>query len=170
MNSNRLKNFLAKPLRPIADKVSLYIDKPTRVTKGGLNFHKSNRAKEGLYHGKDVLFGHSISHSHTRSKRMWKPNVQSKRMWSEALEDWVRFNMTSKAIKAADNVGGIDNYIVSLDNDAVKNSNYVTKMRGLIGSKMYHQGLLHNSIIKHLGYDKNPPPLVTADTSTETAK
>ena len=47
MNSNRLKNFLAKPLRPIADKVSLYIDKPTRVTKGGLNFHKSNRAKEG---------------------------------------------------------------------------------------------------------------------------
>jgi hypothetical protein len=47
MNKNRLKNFLTTPLRPIAEKTPIFIKKPTRVTKGGLNFHQSNRAKEG---------------------------------------------------------------------------------------------------------------------------
>lgn len=107
------------------------------------------------------MFGHSISHSHTRSKRIWGPNVHKKRVWSDALEDWVKFNMTTKAMKAADNVGGIDNYILTLDNKAVSESNYITKVRGMIGSRLYHRGLLANSIIKHLGYDKVPPPLVT---------
>lgn len=114
----------------------------------------------GLYHGKDVQFGHSISHSHTRSKRRWEPNVQNKRVWSEALDDWVRFKITTKALKEADNMGGIDNYIMSLDNAAVEKSNYITKMRGLIGSRMYHQGLLPALTIKRLGYDKVPPALV----------
>jgi ribosomal protein L28 len=88
--------------------------------------------------------------------------VQNKRVWSDALEDWVSFKITTTAMKSADNVGGIDNYILTLDNDAVKASNYITKIRGLIGSRLYHQGLLSNSIIKHLGYDKIPPALPAA--------
>lgn len=109
------------------------------------------------------MFGHSISHSHTRSKRMWGPNVHDKKVWSEALEQWISFKMTTAAMKAADNVGGIDNYILSLDNGLAEQSNYITKMRGLIGSRLYHRGLLSNSIIKHLGYDKTPPPVPGTD-------
>jgi ribosomal protein L28 len=109
------------------------------------------------------MFGHSISHSHTRSKRQWGPNVQDKRVWSDALDDWVSFKMTTAAMKASDNVGGIDNYIMSLENSAVERSNYLIKIRGLIGSRLYHRGLLHNSIIKHLGYDKVPPPLPVSE-------
>ena len=105
------------------------------------------------------MFGHSISHSHTRSKRRWEPNVQNKRIWSEALDDFVQFKMTTKAMKEADNVGGIDNYILSLDNNAVAESNYITKVRDQIASRLYHRGLLEDRVIKRLGYDKIPPLL-----------
>ena len=47
MNTNKFRYFLKVPLRPLPDGPAMFIDKPTRVTKGGLNFHKSNRAKEG---------------------------------------------------------------------------------------------------------------------------
>jgi len=112
----------------------------------------------GLYHGKDVQFGHSISHSHTKSKRKWKPNVQNKRVWSDALSDWVRFKITTTALRAVDNVGGIDNYILSLDEKLVQDSNYITKMRNLIASTLFHKGLLNPFIASRLGYNRKNPP------------
>mmetsp|Transcript_3014 Transcript_3014/g.5132 ORF Transcript_3014/g.5132 Transcript_3014/m.5132 type:complete len:171 (+) Transcript_3014:70-582(+) len=157
MNGSRLKHFLKTPLRPVSEGPPMFVNKPSKVTKGGLNYHKSNRAKEGLYHGKDVQFGHSISHSHTRSKKKWMPNVQNKRVFSYALDDWVRFKMTTRALKEIDNVGGIDNYILSLDEKSVSESNYITKMRNVIASSLYHQGLLDERITRRLGYDKTPP-------------
>lgn len=111
----------------------------------------------GLYHGKDIRFGHSISHSHTRTKRSWHPNVQNKRVWSDALDDWVRFKITTRALKEVDNVGGIDNYILSLDERSVADSNYITKVRKMIAGTLFHQGLLAEKAIKRLGYDKTPP-------------
>lgn len=112
----------------------------------------------GLYHGKDVQFGHSISHSHTKSKRKWKPNVQNKRVWSDALSDWVRFKITTTALRAVDNVGGIDNYILSLDEKLVQDSNYITKVRNLIASTLFHKGLLNPFIASRLGYNRKIPP------------
>ncbi len=85
--------------------------------------------------------------------------MQNKRIWSEALDDFVQFKMTTRAMKEADNVGGIDNYILSLDNNAVAESNYITKVREQIASRLYHRGLLEDRVIKRLGYDKFPPVL-----------
>lgn len=73
------------------------------------------------------------------------------------MDDWVRFKVTTRALKEIDNVGGIDNYILSLGERQVQDSNYITKIRNLIGTTLFHQGLLCNSIIKRLGYHKNPP-------------
>jgi len=42
-----LKNFLKVPLRPIFDGPAVFIKKPTATTKYGVNYHKSNKAKEG---------------------------------------------------------------------------------------------------------------------------
>jgi ribosomal protein L28 len=44
-----------------------------------------------------------------------------------------RFKMTAAALKAIDTYGGIDNYILQLDNKSVADSNYITKMRNIIG-------------------------------------
>ena len=113
----------------------------------------------GLYHGKDVRFGHSISHSHTRSKRRWYPNVIKKRVWSDALNDWIRFNMTTTALKQIDYYGGIDNYLLSLNEVSIKDSRYVTNARDRVASILYHQGSLAPMIIRRLGYHKLPPLL-----------
>lgn len=92
---------------------------------------------------------------HTRRK--WKPNVLNKRVWSDALDDWVRFKMTARALRAIDYQGGIDNYIMRLDEKSVGDSNYITKMRGLIGAKLFEKGELSDVQIKKMGYHKIPP-------------
>jgi large subunit ribosomal protein L28 len=132
---------------------------PPRTTGHSANTHRSNRAKEGLFHGKDIRSGHTISFSHKRSKRKFRPNVQNKRLWSDALNDWVRFKITTVAIRSVDHYGGIDNYLLNLDERLVKDSNYVTKMRRLISAALYHQGKLAPKFAQYLGYSKTPPPI-----------
>ena len=73
----------------------------------------------GLYHGKDIRSGNSISFSKKHTKRKWYPNVINKRVWSESLNDWVRFKMTTTALRGIDTEGGIDNYLMNLDDRSV---------------------------------------------------
>ena len=103
------------------------------------------------------MFGHSISHSHKKSKRKWEPNVINKRVWSEALDDWVRFKMTTAALKAIDNIGGIDNYMLALDEVSVTDSKHNSRVRDLIASTLFYQGKLAQKFIKQFKYDKIPP-------------
>lgn len=134
----------------------------TKTPGYGKNMHRSNRAKEGLFHGKDVQFGNSISHSVKHTKRRWNPNVQNKRVWSDALGGWVRFKMTTKAMRAIDDCGGIDQYILQLDDRLVDDSNYITKIRTLIANRLFHQGELSEQFIRKLKYHKldgGPPKL-----------
>mmetsp|Transcript_26305 Transcript_26305/g.26559 ORF Transcript_26305/g.26559 Transcript_26305/m.26559 type:complete len:173 (+) Transcript_26305:133-651(+) len=152
------------PVRAL-DSALKFVKKLTRTTGKGYNVHQSNRAKKGLYHGADIMFGHSISHSHVRSKRRWYPNVLNKRVWSEALDNWIRFKMTAKALRAIDDVGGIDNYLLQLDERSVQKSNYVTKMRGLVGAALYHKGQLNHYQLKKLNYIKSPPSLAINEKS-----
>jgi large subunit ribosomal protein L28 len=136
-----------------------FVRKPTRVTGYGVNQHRSNRAKNGLYHGKDVQFGNNVSHSIRKTRRRWYPNVINKRVWSESLDEWIRFKMTTRALKEIDKIGGVDNYLVGLDEKSVQESNYITKMRNRVAAAMFHQDqtLLHPQFIKRLGYHKQPP-------------
>lgn len=80
------------------------------------------------------------------------------------MNEWVRFKITTTALKAVDHSGGVDNYILALDEKLVSDSNYITKIRGLICTSLYHKGELTPKLIKKLGYDKNPPvaPVVAA--------
>jgi large subunit ribosomal protein L28 len=105
------RQVLPVAVPPVLIPARGFILRPKRSTKKGLNVHKSNKAKTGLYHGKDVRSGHSISHSHHKTKRQWHPNVIRKRVWSETLDTWIRFRMTTTALKEIDALGGIDNYL-----------------------------------------------------------
>jgi ribosomal protein L28 len=84
--------------------------------------------------------------------------VHQKHFWSYALDDFVRFKVTTAAIKAIDQYGGIDNYLLNLDEKLVSDSNYVTKYRNLIAATLFHKGELPPKYAKYLGYDKVPPP------------
>ena len=72
----------------------------------------SNRAKRGLYHERDVRFGNNISFAENKTRRKWKPNAQTKRLWSRILQCWLRFKLTTRALKCIEKVGGIDEYIL----------------------------------------------------------
>lgn len=76
------------------------------------------------------------------------------------MNDWIRFKMTARALRNIDQDGGIDNYILNLDDKSVSDSNYITKMRSLIAATLFHKGLLSDKYIKKLKYDKIPPPTV----------
>lgn len=58
-------------------------------------------------------FGHSISHSHRRTKRRFDPNIQKKRYWVPSLGRHVTLNLSVKGIKTID-VRGIDTVVAEL--------------------------------------------------------
>ena len=74
----------------------------------------SNRSKRGIYAGKDIRFGNNISFSHRKTRRTFKPNAQRKRLWSETLGCWLRFNLAPNFTLYVgrpvyrDQAGGID--------------------------------------------------------------
>lgn len=76
--------------------------------------------------------------------------------------------MTTTAMKAIDDYGGIDNYILSLDEPSVADSRYIGKMRGIIATSLFHKGELSEKQIRKMGYHKTPPsvPETTAPDAT----
>eukprot|EP00026_Physarum_polycephalum_P013963 Phypoly_transcript_14425.p1 GENE.Phypoly_transcript_14425~~Phypoly_transcript_14425.p1 ORF type:complete len:170 (+),score=11.07 Phypoly_transcript_14425:235-744(+) len=75
------------------------------------------RAQRGLYGGKRIMFGNTISHSERRHRRSWKPNVQMIRLYSELLETNIRFRMTTFVLRQVDKMGGIDRYLLYTPNE-----------------------------------------------------
>jgi large subunit ribosomal protein L28 len=109
----------------------------TTTTTAEQRRYGSNRARRGLYDGKDVRSGNSLSFSMKSTKRKFKPNVFIKRVYSEILNEMVRFHLTTSALRSIDKMGGLDNYLLS--------SPHVTSGEGLevkkriINRLKYHQ-------------------------------
>ena len=64
-----------------------------------------------------------MSFSMKKTKRTFKPNVFQKRVYSETLDEMVRFHLTTSALRSIDKAGGLDNYLLT--------SEYVTEGEGL---------------------------------------
>jgi large subunit ribosomal protein L28 len=61
-----------------------------------------------------VLSGNMISEDGgNRSRRKWKPNVQSKKLYSEILDRHIPFKVTAHALRCIDKAGGLDAYILN---------------------------------------------------------
>ncbi|MBW0467616.1 hypothetical protein O181_007331 [Austropuccinia psidii MF-1] len=71
----------------------------------------------GLYDGLKVRAGDSVSKSKQRSKRVWKPNVQKCKLWSEVLGQSLQLRVTSAALKTIDRVGGLDRYVLQMSDE-----------------------------------------------------
>ena len=50
-------------------------------------------------------FGHSISHSHRRTKRRFDPNIQRRRSWVPSLGRHVTLTVSTRGIKTVDKLG-----------------------------------------------------------------
>ena len=73
---------------------------------------RSSRSKRGLYDGKDVSFGNNVPFSLKKTRRRWNPNVQYKRVYSEVLDEMIKFHITTSALRSIDKYGGLDEYLL----------------------------------------------------------
>jgi len=67
----------------------------------------------GLYGLQKIRFGNSVSEKNeVKNRRKWRPNVQSKRLWSQALGIYVRTRITARVLRTVDKCGGLDEYLL----------------------------------------------------------
>lgn len=57
------------------------------------------RSQLGLFHGKTKQYGNNVPFSKQKTRRSWLPNIQSKRLFSDALGENVRVKVSTRALK-----------------------------------------------------------------------
>mmetsp|Transcript_14284 Transcript_14284/g.38503 ORF Transcript_14284/g.38503 Transcript_14284/m.38503 type:complete len:112 (-) Transcript_14284:67-402(-) len=72
----------------------------------------ANRAKRGLYAGRQVNFAKNVSFSKRRTQKKQKPNVQPTSFWSQTLGRMLKFRATTHAIRCVDKAGDIDAWLM----------------------------------------------------------
>ncbi len=63
--------------------------------------------------GRRPTTGFTISHSHRRNKRWFKPNIQKKRFYVPSEQKWVTLTVSAKGIKTI-NKRGIESVLADL--------------------------------------------------------
>jgi large subunit ribosomal protein L28 len=65
--------------------------------------------------GKSPVVKNLVSHSNIKTKTIAQPNIQKKRVFSQALGGLVTLRIATSAIRDIDHVGGLDKYILGRD-------------------------------------------------------
>ncbi|KAJ1927421.1 hypothetical protein IWQ60_002928 [Tieghemiomyces parasiticus] len=82
---------------------------------------------EGLYGGKGIVFGDKVAKEwESKTRRMWKPNVQWGRLHSRLLGETLRIRVTAHLLRTVDKHGGLDNYLLRTRNDKIASTFGVT--------------------------------------------
>jgi large subunit ribosomal protein L28 len=55
--------------------------------------------------GKKPLVGNNVSHSKRRTRRVFNPNLQTKRFYITELDKWVTLKVATKALRTIDKIG-----------------------------------------------------------------
>ncbi len=67
--------------------------------------------------GKSPVVKNKVSHSNIKNKSTAFPNIQQKKLFSEALNQTVSLKIAASTIRTVDHVGGLDRYITQMDSD-----------------------------------------------------
>jgi large subunit ribosomal protein L28 len=62
--------------------------------------------------GKSVLSGNNVSHANNKTRRRFLPNLQSKKLMSDALGHPVRIRISSNALRTIESAGGLDTFLM----------------------------------------------------------
>ncbi|MCX7256640.1 MAG: 50S ribosomal protein L28 [Polaromonas sp.] len=63
--------------------------------------------------GKGPMVGNNVSHANNKTKRRFMPNLQSRRIWVESENRWVRLRITNAGLRLIDK-NGIDAVLADL--------------------------------------------------------
>jgi large subunit ribosomal protein L28 len=62
--------------------------------------------------GLGVLSGNKVSHSKRKTRRKFLPNLQQVTLFSEALNQSIRFRIAAKTLRTVDFKGGLDGFLL----------------------------------------------------------
>ena len=65
--------------------------------------------------GKGVQAGNNVSHANNRTRRRFLPNLQDTTVLSDALGHAVRLRVTTRGLKTIEHNGGIDSFLLSVN-------------------------------------------------------
>ncbi len=83
--------------------------------------------------GKGTLVGHHVSHANNKTKRIYRPNLQTVSLASEALGHDVRLRISMNALRSVDRSGGLDAFILKCKDDVL--SDRARKLKRAIAKK-----------------------------------
>ncbi|MCE3009518.1 MAG: 50S ribosomal protein L28 [Proteobacteria bacterium] len=63
--------------------------------------------------GKAPVVKNLVSHSNIKTKTKAQPNIQSKRLFSKALNSFVRLQVATSAIRDMEHMGGFDVFVLN---------------------------------------------------------
>ncbi|KAJ8608706.1 hypothetical protein MRB53_039508 [Persea americana] len=79
------------------------------------------QADLGLYGGQKIMFGNNTSEKYqTRKRRSWGLNVKTKKLWSDALNQFVQIRVTTRVLRTIDKLGGLDEYLLGEKEQRIK--------------------------------------------------
>mmetsp|Transcript_17408 Transcript_17408/g.37453 ORF Transcript_17408/g.37453 Transcript_17408/m.37453 type:complete len:281 (-) Transcript_17408:373-1215(-) len=108
------------------------------------------RGRRGLFHGKIVQFGNTISYKgKNKSRRKWSPNVKDKRFWSESYNRFLKFRVTTTTIRIVKRLKhGIDDYLMGTPNEVLRYPKAIRMKRRLLFA---HRKMAELDAAKHEG-------------------
>jgi large subunit ribosomal protein L28 len=62
--------------------------------------------------GKGVMTGNHVSHANNKTKRVYRPNLQTVSLASDALGHDVRLRISMNALRSVDHSGGLDPFLL----------------------------------------------------------
>jgi large subunit ribosomal protein L28 len=69
--------------------------------------------------GKGPMVGHNVSHANNKTKRVFRPNLQTISLASEALGQKVKLRISMNALRSVDRVGGLDPFLLKAKEDVL---------------------------------------------------
>jgi large subunit ribosomal protein L28 len=79
--------------------------------------------------GKGPVVKNLVSHSNIKTKSTAQPNVQKKRIFSRTLNEMVRLQIATSAIRDMEHAGGLDNFILNQDDTKLSKRAMAVKSR-----------------------------------------
>ena len=67
--------------------------------------------------GKGVRSGHLVSHANNRKKRVFRPNLQSVSLASDALGQRISLRISMNALRSVDRRGGLDAFLLKASDE-----------------------------------------------------
>ncbi len=104
---------LSKIRRHLSKRTAVAIMRSTSALLGPHTTSVFKRAQSGLFAGKTKQYGNNVPHSKHKTRRTWLPNVQTKRLYSETLNEKIKTKVTTHALKTVDKFGGLDGYLMN---------------------------------------------------------